>query len=69
MHLTLEQIKSITQGAERIEQKGNNIAFYRFNEEEDNMYSHTEFSQKTFATALLNSLFYCTCNTFCKGLL
>lgn len=51
MKLNYEQIKSITQGASRIENKNGYISFYRFNKEEEDLYSKTDFFRKTFSTA------------------
>ena len=51
MLLNFEQIKSITQGAETVEQEKQIVNFYRFTDEERAIYSKTVFSQKAFATA------------------
>lgn len=51
MRLSFEQIKTITQGAAEIEQKNGSVAFFRFNKQEREVYSKTEFFAKTFATA------------------
>ena len=51
MTLTFEQIKEITQGAQRIENQDDGIHFYRFSEKEQNVYEGTDFYRKTFSTA------------------
>lgn len=51
MTLNLEQIKSVTQGAEVIEQENGIVKFYRFTKDEQAIYAKTVFYQKTFATA------------------
>ena len=51
MKLSLDQIRSITQGASRIEEKNGYISFCRFNKKEEDLYSKTEFFRKTFSTA------------------
>ena len=51
MLLNFEQIKSITQGAETVEQEKQIVNFYRFTDEERAIYSKTVFRQKAFATA------------------
>ena len=51
MTLNLEQIKSVTQGAEVVEQENGIVKFYRFTKEEQAIYAKTVFYKKTFATA------------------
>ena len=51
MTLNLEQIKSVTQGAEVVEQENGIVKFYRFTKEEQAIYAKTVFHEKTFATA------------------
>lgn len=51
MTLNLEQIKSVTQGAEVVEQENGIVKFYRFTKEEQAIYAKTVFYEKTFATA------------------
>ena len=51
MTLNLEQINSVTQGAEVVEQENGIVKFYRFTKEEQEIYSKTVFYEKTFATA------------------
>ncbi|MBQ7822287.1 MAG: SGNH/GDSL hydrolase family protein [Clostridia bacterium] len=54
MKLTFEQIKSITLGAVRIEEKDGLVYFYRFTKAEEEMYarrSPDDFYKKTFGTA------------------
>lgn len=53
MKLSLEQIKNITAGAVRIEERDGRICFFRFTEEQQNLYfSHSEaFYKKSFCTA------------------
>ena len=51
MRLNLEQVKSITQGAENVTEDNGNIQFLRFNSEEQEKYFKTEFEEKIFCTA------------------
>ena len=51
MKLNFNQIKSITQGAERVSEANGRIKFFRFNEEEQKLYSKSEFYPKTFSSA------------------
>lgn len=53
MKLTLEQIKSIVNGAVRVEEADGKISFFRFTEAQEAMYLRTnkDFWRKTFATA------------------
>ena len=53
MKLTFEQIKDITKGAARIEEIEERINFFRFTEEQENMYAESskDFWGKSFATA------------------
>ena len=53
MKLSLEQIKSVTAGAVRIEEKDGRICFYRFTQEQQDFYfSHSkDFYKKSFCTA------------------
>lgn len=53
MKLTLSQIMEITSGAERIEEIDGLIRFYRFTEEQEELYKrrNLDFYKKTFSTA------------------
>ncbi len=52
MKLNLEQIKSITQGADRVLSDNGKIKFFRFTEEQQSFYEYNpDFYKKTFATA------------------
>ena len=51
MKLTFNQIKSITQGAAEIVQNDGNVVFNRFNKDERDVYSQTEFCEKTASTS------------------
>ena len=53
MKLSIEKIKNITSGAERILEKDGFIQFFRFSEKEEQLYSkaHPQFLYKTFHTA------------------
>lgn len=53
MNLTLNQIEKITTGAERVKENDNLIRFYRFTEEQEELYKrrNADFYKKTFSTA------------------
>lgn len=53
MKLTIDQIREVCQGAVRIEEKAEGIHFYRFTEEQEELYRvrSRDFCEKTFATA------------------
>lgn len=53
MKLTLEQILSVTHGAARVTEEADGIRFYRFTEQQQELYRTVseDFYQKTFATA------------------
>ena len=53
MKLDFEQIKAITTGAVRIQQEEDGIHFYRFTEEQQNLYAgvSADFLKKTHATS------------------
>ena len=53
MKLSFEQIKKITLGAERVIEQDNLINFFRFSEQEEQLYSnlHPQFAYKTLHTA------------------
>ncbi len=59
MRLNLNQIKEITKGAVRIEENEGFLSFYRFTEEQEEMYKgrSADFYKKTFATAGVKLLF------------
>ena len=51
MKLTLEQIRSITQGAINVREDADGIRFYRFNDEETEFYKSLPTYEKVFATS------------------
>ncbi len=51
MKLTFEQIKSITSGAERIEENGGTVSFFRFTKAEEKAYAESWLYPRTFATS------------------
>ena len=53
MKLNLSQIRDITTGAVRIEEIDNNIHFYRFIKQQEELYKNRsdDFYKKTFATS------------------
>ena len=53
MNLTLNQIEKITTGAERVKENDNLIRFYRFTEEQEEIYkqANEDFYMKTFASS------------------
>ncbi|MBQ7119099.1 MAG: SGNH/GDSL hydrolase family protein [Oscillospiraceae bacterium] len=51
MKADLRLLKSITKGAERIEEKDSGFNFYRFSKKEEELYSSSPLSPRTFATA------------------
>ena len=53
MQLSFEEIKAITQGAVRLSHQHNCVRFFRFTQEQENLYCKTnqEFYTKTFCTA------------------
>ena len=59
MKVTTSQIKEITTGAVRIEERDGTVRFYRFSEEQETLYSLTskDFHMKTFSTAGIRMTF------------
>ncbi|MBR5518985.1 MAG: SGNH/GDSL hydrolase family protein [Clostridia bacterium] len=59
MDLSLEQIKQITTGAVRITEDSNGFCFYRFTEEQEELYKVTNenFYNRSFSTAGIKLLF------------
>ena len=59
MKLNLEQIKSITTGAVRIEEENNGVAFYRFTENQSELYRITDdnFYNRVLTTAGVRFMF------------
>ena len=53
MKLSLEQIRSITKGAVRVEEQNGMISFFRFTQKQEEVYRlrSADFYQKTFATS------------------
>lgn len=51
MQLSYEQIVSITQGAVKVEHKGDYIQFHRFTKEQEAVYDTSEYNPKQYATA------------------
>lgn len=60
MKLTLNQIREITSGIERIEETDGLIRFYRFTEEQEDLYKRRslDFYKKTFSTAGVKLSFF-----------
>jgi len=57
MKLNFDEIKSITQGAARVEKSEKGICFFRFNEEEERVYSSSDHLPKTYSTSGVQMLF------------
>ncbi len=57
MILTLEQIKSVTQGAVYIDENENGFSFHRFNEEEEKYYISTVYEKKSRCSAGIQMVF------------
>ena len=51
MKLTLEEVKSITLGAENVTEENGKFKFYRFNEKELEAYAPTRYAEKSLATS------------------
>lgn len=65
MDLKIEQIKEITQGAVRIEEKEDGIRFYRFTEEQEKLYKEysDDFYNKTFSPTGVKLVFKTNSNS------
>ena len=71
MKLDIEKLKEITTGAVRITQETDGIHFYRFTEEQQNLYAQVsaDFLKKTHATSGVKFCFRTNSETFAlKGL-
>lgn len=65
MNLNLSQIRDITTGAVRIEEIDNNIHFYRFTKQQEELYKNRsdDFYKKTFATSGIKICFHTNSQT------
>ncbi len=64
MILTLEQIKSVTQGAVYVDQNESGFSFHRFNEEEENYYISTVYDKKSRSSAGIQMVFKTDADSF-----
>ncbi len=67
MRLDFEKIKSVTQGATYIDQQDGMVTFHRFNQEEEVLYSKTQFRDKVFSTAGVQMEFTTDGDCLCIG--
>jgi len=57
MKLNFDEVKSITQGAARVEKGEKGVRFFRFNKEEEEAYSSSSHLPKTYSTSGVQMLF------------